>query len=142
MLIIPEGREGSSEQKAQRASKDPVFRRQEILPGGHSKGGLSPAVAVGLGLLWGAAWGWRGRWSGLGLASSVRPLLRCGPGCALQGLPRALQPVCPPQALYASKIISYTQGFMLLRQAAAEFGWSLNYGGIALMWRGGCIIRR
>lgn len=48
----------------------------------------------------------------------------------------------PSQALYASKIISYAQGFMLLRQAATEFGWSLNYGGIALMWRGGCIIRR
>lgn len=46
------------------------------------------------------------------------------------------------QALYASKIISYAQGFMLLRQAATEFGWTLNYGGIALMWRGGCIIRR
>uniref|UniRef100_A0A250Y1P2 6-phosphogluconate dehydrogenase, decarboxylating n=1 Tax=Castor canadensis TaxID=51338 RepID=A0A250Y1P2_CASCN len=45
------------------------------------------------------------------------------------------------KALYASKIISYAQGFMLLRQAAAEFGWTLNYGGIALMWRGGCIIR-
>nr|XP_045243503.1 6-phosphogluconate dehydrogenase, decarboxylating isoform X2 [Macaca fascicularis] len=45
------------------------------------------------------------------------------------------------QALYASKIISYAQGFMLLRQAATEFGWTLNYGGIALMWRGGCIIR-
>ena len=45
------------------------------------------------------------------------------------------------QALYASKIISYAQGFMLLRQAAKEFGWHLNYGGIALMWRGGCIIR-
>ncbi|XP_062822097.1 6-phosphogluconate dehydrogenase, decarboxylating [Anolis carolinensis] len=45
------------------------------------------------------------------------------------------------KALYASKIISYTQGFMLLRQAAKEFGWSLNYGAIALMWRGGCIIR-
>ena len=44
-------------------------------------------------------------------------------------------------ALYASKIISYTQGFMLLRQAATEMGWKLNYGGIALMWRGGCIIR-
>uniref|UniRef100_A0A672RZZ4 6-phosphogluconate dehydrogenase, decarboxylating n=1 Tax=Sinocyclocheilus grahami TaxID=75366 RepID=A0A672RZZ4_SINGR len=44
-------------------------------------------------------------------------------------------------ALYASKIISYAQGFMLLRQAAVEFGWSLNYGAIALMWRGGCIIR-
>jgi 6-phosphogluconate dehydrogenase len=45
------------------------------------------------------------------------------------------------QALYASKIISYTQGYMLLRAAAAEYGWNLNYGGIALMWRGGCIIR-
>ncbi len=46
------------------------------------------------------------------------------------------------QALYASKIISYAQGFMLLKQAAKEYGWNLNYGGIALMWRGGCIIRR
>ncbi|MBE9508134.1 MAG: decarboxylating NADP(+)-dependent phosphogluconate dehydrogenase, partial [Chloroflexi bacterium] len=44
-------------------------------------------------------------------------------------------------ALYASKIVSYTQGYMLLRAAAAEYGWNLNYGGIALMWRGGCIIR-
>ncbi|HMH31354.1 MAG TPA: NADP-dependent phosphogluconate dehydrogenase, partial [Methylomirabilota bacterium] len=38
-------------------------------------------------------------------------------------------------------IISYTQGFMLMRAAAGEYGWNLNYGGIALMWRGGCIIR-
>eukprot|EP00179_Madagascaria_erythrocladioides_P005252 CAMPEP_0198312192 /NCGR_PEP_ID=MMETSP1450-20131203/3656_1 /TAXON_ID=753684 ORGANISM="Madagascaria erythrocladiodes, Strain CCMP3234" /NCGR_SAMPLE_ID=MMETSP1450 /ASSEMBLY_ACC=CAM_ASM_001115 /LENGTH=485 /DNA_ID=CAMNT_0044015127 /DNA_START=136 /DNA_END=1593 /DNA_ORIENTATION=+ len=45
------------------------------------------------------------------------------------------------QALYASKLVSYAQGYMLLRQAAKEFGWELNYGGIALMWRGGCIIR-
>ncbi len=44
-------------------------------------------------------------------------------------------------ALYASKIVSYAQGYMLLRAAAQENGWSLNYGGIALMWRGGCIIR-
>ena len=44
-------------------------------------------------------------------------------------------------ALYASKIISYAQGYMLLRAAAKEYGWNLNYGGIALMWRGGCIIR-
>lgn len=44
-------------------------------------------------------------------------------------------------ALYASKIISYAQGFMLLRDAATENNWKLNYGGIALMWRGGCIIR-
>ena len=44
-------------------------------------------------------------------------------------------------ALYASKIISYTQGFMLMEAAAKEYGWNLNYGGIALMWRGGCIIR-
>ena len=45
------------------------------------------------------------------------------------------------EALYASKIISYAQGFRLMREAAAEFGWSLAYGDIALMWRGGCIIR-
>jgi len=45
------------------------------------------------------------------------------------------------KALYASKIISYTQGFMLLREAAKKFNWNLNYGQIALMWRGGCIIR-
>jgi 6-phosphogluconate dehydrogenase len=44
-------------------------------------------------------------------------------------------------ALYASKIISYAQGFMLLREAAKEQDWKLNYGEIALMWRGGCIIR-
>lgn len=44
-------------------------------------------------------------------------------------------------ALYAAKIISYTQGYMLMRAAAEEYGWKLNYGGIALMWRGGCIIR-
>lgn len=44
-------------------------------------------------------------------------------------------------ALYASKIISYTQGYMLMREAAKNFGWQLNFGGIALMWRGGCIIR-
>jgi 6-phosphogluconate dehydrogenase len=45
------------------------------------------------------------------------------------------------EALYASKIISYAQGYMLMRAAAQEFKWNLNYGGIALMWRGGCIIR-
>src|ERR1044071_9365169 len=45
------------------------------------------------------------------------------------------------QALYASKIVSYAQGYMLMRAAAKEYGWNLNYGGIALMWRGGCIIR-
>ena len=45
------------------------------------------------------------------------------------------------EALYASKIISYTQGYMLMRAASQEFGWQLNYGGIALMWREGCIIR-
>ena len=45
------------------------------------------------------------------------------------------------RALYASKIISYAQGFMLLREAARDNKWELNYGGIALMWRGGCIIR-
>ena len=45
------------------------------------------------------------------------------------------------KAVYASKIMSYTQGYMLFKAAAGEYGWNLNYGGIALMWRGGCIIR-
>jgi 6-phosphogluconate dehydrogenase len=45
------------------------------------------------------------------------------------------------QALLASKIVSYAQGFMLLREAAKEYKWNLNYGGIALVWREGCIIR-
>lgn len=45
------------------------------------------------------------------------------------------------QALYAAKIISYTQGYMLMQAAAQESGWQLAYGNIALMWRGGCIIR-
>lgn len=44
-------------------------------------------------------------------------------------------------ALYASKIISYAQGFMQMRLAAAEYGWNLEYGNIALLWRAGCIIR-
>jgi 6-phosphogluconate dehydrogenase len=45
------------------------------------------------------------------------------------------------QALYASKIISYTQGFLLMRETAKEMKWNLNYAGIARMWRGGCIIK-
>ena len=45
------------------------------------------------------------------------------------------------EALYAAKIISYAQGYDLMREAAKEYNWNLNYGGIALMWRGGCIIR-
>jgi len=45
------------------------------------------------------------------------------------------------RALYCSKLISYAQGYMLLREAAKEYKWNLNMGGIALMWRGGCIIR-
>ena len=45
------------------------------------------------------------------------------------------------QALYASKIVSYAQGYQLMREAAKEYGWNLNNGEIALMWRGGCIIR-
>ena len=45
------------------------------------------------------------------------------------------------RALYASKIVSYAQGYELLRAAAGEFKWDLSYGGIALLWRGGCIIR-
>lgn len=45
------------------------------------------------------------------------------------------------QAVYAAKVISYAQGYDMMRTASATYGWDLNYGGIALMWRGGCIIR-
>ena len=45
------------------------------------------------------------------------------------------------RALLASKIVSYAQGFMLMREASKEYKWNLNYGGVALVWRGGCIIR-
>ncbi|UCE99271.1 MAG: decarboxylating NADP(+)-dependent phosphogluconate dehydrogenase [Planctomycetota bacterium] len=45
------------------------------------------------------------------------------------------------QALYASKIVSYAQGYQLMRAAAKEYNWNLNYGGIAVIWQGGCIIR-
>lgn len=45
------------------------------------------------------------------------------------------------QAIYGAKIISYAQGYDLMMEAAKEYNWNLNYGGIALMWRGGCIIR-
>lgn len=63
-----------------------------------------------------------------------------GPGSAFEGDKAQLVDDLR-QALYASKIISYAQGYQLMRAAAAEAGWDLNYGGIALMWRGGCIIR-
>lgn len=45
------------------------------------------------------------------------------------------------QALYASKLVSYAQGFMLLAEASRLYKWNLNMGSIAMMWRGGCIIR-
>jgi len=63
-----------------------------------------------------------------------------GPGETFDG-DRAAMIADLCQALYASKIISYAQGYQLMRQAAKEYNWNLNNGGIALMWRGGCIIR-
>ncbi len=63
-----------------------------------------------------------------------------GPAPRMRGNRKAmLNPL--RDALYASKIVSYAQGYQLMRAAAREYGWTLNYGGIALMWRGGCIIR-
>ena len=62
-----------------------------------------------------------------------------GPQAAVKGNAEFAEAI--RQALYASKIVSYAQGYMLMRSAAEEYGWNLNYGGIALMWRGGCIIR-
>ena len=61
-----------------------------------------------------------------------KPLIRTDRAKFVEGIRRAL---------YASKIVSYAQGYMLMRAAAKEHKWNLNYGGIALMWRGGCIIR-
>lgn len=63
-----------------------------------------------------------------------------GPGKVFKGDLRAFVTDLR-EAVYASKIVSYAQGYALMRAAAQEFGWKLNYGGIALMWRGGCIIR-
>ncbi|XP_011179013.1 6-phosphogluconate dehydrogenase, decarboxylating [Zeugodacus cucurbitae] len=64
-----------------------------------------------------------------------------GPGVSakVEDLPKFLNHI--KHALYCSKIVSYAQGFMLMREAAKDNNWNLNYGGIALMWRGGCIIR-
>jgi len=69
-------------------------------------------------------------------ASEVLP----GPGTSFTGDKQELVDNIE-QALYASKIISYAQGYMLLQEASKEYDWDLNYGAIALMWRGGCIIR-
>lgn len=63
-----------------------------------------------------------------------------GPGVKFSG-DRTAFTLSIRHALYASKIISYAQGFMLMEQAARDYKWKLNYGAIALMWRGGCIIR-
>jgi 6-phosphogluconate dehydrogenase len=63
-----------------------------------------------------------------------------GPGVSFEGDSDAFVEAVR-QGLYASKIISYTQGFMLMRHAAKQYGWDLNFGNVALMWRGGCIIR-
>ena len=64
----------------------------------------------------------------------------CGPGTDFDGDTEAFVSDLQ-QALYAAKIVSYAQGYMLMRSAAGTYGWRLNNGGIALMWRGGCIIR-
>jgi 6-phosphogluconate dehydrogenase len=63
-----------------------------------------------------------------------------GPKCKFAGDKKAFVEDIR-QALLASKIVSYAQGFMLLREAAKEYKWDLNYGAIAMMWRAGCIIR-
>lgn len=63
-----------------------------------------------------------------------------GPGASYQGDIKALVEDVR-MALYASKICSYAQGFQLMREAAKTYGWKLNYGSIALLWRNGCIIR-
>jgi 6-phosphogluconate dehydrogenase len=63
-----------------------------------------------------------------------------GPAARSDGNPDALVEDIG-RAIYAAKIVSYAQGYMLMREAAKEYDWHINYGGVALMWRGGCIIR-
>jgi 6-phosphogluconate dehydrogenase len=63
-----------------------------------------------------------------------------GPNAKIEDAPESFVEAIR-QALLASKIVSYAQGFMLMREAAKEYKWDLNYGGVALVWRGGCIIR-
>ena len=63
-----------------------------------------------------------------------------GPGTRFEGDKKAFVKDLE-QALYASKIVSYAQGYQLMRAISEEMNWGLNYGAIALMWRGGCIIR-
>jgi len=69
-------------------------------------------------------------------ASQVLP----GPRAEFSGDKRAFADLIR-QALYASKIVSYAQGYLLMASAARTYSWNLNFGGIAMMWRGGCIIR-
>jgi 6-phosphogluconate dehydrogenase len=64
-----------------------------------------------------------------------------GPAARMEAQDRKVFSEDVRRALYCSKVISYAQGYMLLREAGKEEGWNLNMGGIALMWRGGCIIR-
>ena len=70
-------------------------------------------------------------------AATVLP----GPTEAFEGDGKGFVNSVRDALFYAAKIISSAQGYMLMREAAREYGWKLNYGGIALMWRGGCIIR-
>ncbi len=72
-------------------------------------------------------------------AVRVRSCLQ-GPAAAFTGDRAASSPTWKKPSM-PPKIVSYTQGYMLMRAAAAAYGWNLNFGGIALMWRGGCIIR-
>jgi 6-phosphogluconate dehydrogenase len=72
------------------------------------------------------------RTTAAGVLSGPNPRIKGDPEASIRDL---------ELAVYGSKIMSYTQGYMLFKAAAKEYGWNLNYGGIALMWRGGCIIR-
>jgi 6-phosphogluconate dehydrogenase len=63
-----------------------------------------------------------------------------GPAISFQGDKQSFVELVG-KSLYFAKVLSYAQGYALLRAAAKEYGWNLNYGGIAMIWRGGCIIR-
>lgn len=67
-------------------------------------------------------------------------VLKAGPGFSFEGNKKEFITQLR-DALFAAKIISYAQGYQMMRAASMEYGWELNFGNIALMWRGGCIIR-
>jgi 6-phosphogluconate dehydrogenase len=115
------------------AAKEERVAAAKVLPGSHSSMGILPMSPTGVPPV-----------EDQGQQQQRNDKDRAGTALVLTGeTPVLLEPFLNNvrDALYASKICSYAQGFQLMRAAAAENHWDLNYGGVAMMWRGGCIIR-